>query len=145
MRAGPHPFILLVEDDPDDQTLTLHALRKAAPGFDVVVAEDGAEALEFLFGTGTHERRDTSHQPALVLLDLKVPKVDGVTTLACIRAHERTALLPVVVLTSSDEERDLADSQALGATLYVRKPLDLCEFIESTCPRILGAATLAHV
>ena len=121
-------IILLVEDNPDDELLTLRALRKNNILNDIVVAHDGAEALDYLFGTGTHAGRDTSVMPQVILLDLKLPKVDGLEVLRCPRADERTRLLPVVILTSSDEEQDIIDSYNLGANSYIRKPVDFAQF-----------------
>ena len=122
--------ILLVEDNPDDVTLTLRALKKNNIGNDVVVARDGVEALEYLFGTGRHSGRDPS-LPQVVLLDLKLPKLDGLEVLRRLRADERTRLLPVVILTSSDEERDIASGYGLGANSYVRKPVDFSAFTKA--------------
>jgi two-component system response regulator len=124
--------ILLVEDNPDHEALTLRALKKAGLANPVVVARDGAEALEYLFGTGKYAGRDTDSIPQTVLLDLKLPKVDGLQVLQRMRADERTRLIPVVVLTSSDEERDLAESYKLGANSYIRKPVDFANFVEAT-------------
>jgi two-component system response regulator len=124
-------IILLVEDDPDDEALTLRALKKGNVLNEVVVARDGAEALDYLFGTGTYAGRDTSIMPQVILLDLKLPKVDGLEVLRRLRADERTKLLPVVILTSSDEERDIVDSYSLGANSYVRKPVDFGQFAEA--------------
>jgi two-component system response regulator len=123
--------ILLVEDNPDDEALTLRALKKNNILNEVVVAHDGAEALDYLFGTGTHAGRNPSHLPQVVLLDLKLPKVDGLEVLRRIRADERTKLLPVVVLTSSKEEQDLLKSYSLHANSYVRKPVDFTQFTEA--------------
>lgn len=124
-------MILLVEDNPDDEMLTLRALKKNNIGNKVVVAHDGAEALDFLFGTGAFEGRDTSVLPQLTLLDLKLPKVDGLQVLRRIRADARTALLPVVILTSSKEEQDLVNGYKLGANSYIRKPVDFIQFTEA--------------
>src|SRR5688572_1852026 len=124
--------ILLVEDNPDDQALTLRALKKNNIANEVVVVDDGAQALEYLFGTGQFAGRDTADRPALVLLDLKLPKVDGLAVLAKIRADERTRTMPVVVLTSSAEDNDLLMSYELGVNSYVRKPVDFAEFVEAT-------------
>lgn len=124
--------ILLVEDNPDDQALTLRALEKNAIANQVVVVDDGAKALDYLFGTGEFAGRDTSDRPALVLLDLKLPKVDGLAVLSAIRADARTRMMPVVVLTSSAEENDLVKSYELGVNSYVRKPVDFTEFVEAT-------------
>jgi two-component system response regulator len=123
--------ILLVEDNPDDEKLTLRALKKNNILNEVVVAHDGVEALDFLFGTGAHAGRNTAVMPTVVLLDLKLPKIDGLEVLRRIRADERTKLLPVVVLTSSKEEQDLVTSYSLGASSYVRKPVDFNQFIEA--------------
>ncbi len=123
--------ILLVEDNPDDEALTHRALKKNNIGNEVVVARDGAEALDYLFGTGAYEGRDTSVMPQVVLLDLKLPKVDGLEVLRRLRAGERTKLLPVVVLTSSREQQDLVDSYDYGANSYIRKPVDFAQFVEA--------------
>src|SRR5437763_1401819 len=126
-----HKVILLVEDNPRDQALILRALRKSNVAEEVVVARDGGEALDILFGAGARAGRDTSATPQVVLLDLKLPKVDGLEVLRRIRADERTRRLPVVVFTSSDEEEDLIKSYDLGANSYVRKPLDIEQFSEA--------------
>jgi two-component system response regulator len=123
--------ILLVEDNPDDEALTLRALRKNLILNEIVVARDGAEALDYLFGTGIHEGRDMSIQPQLILLDLKLPKIDGLEVLKRLRADPRTALQPVAILTTSNEERDIVASYQLGANSYIRKPVDFDQFIES--------------
>ena len=123
--------ILLVEDNPNDVALTLRALKKNNIANEVIVARDGEEALDFLFGTGAYADRDISILPQVVLLDLKMPKVDGLEVLHRIRADERTKLLPVVILTSSNEERDLIEGYRLGANSYVRKPVDFAQFIEA--------------
>lgn len=127
----PQRFILLVEDNPDDEALTLRALSKHNIVNSVVVARDGAEAVDFLFGTGTHAGRATDELPQIVLLDLKLPKLDGFEVLRRIRGHERTRTLPVVILTSSKEERDVAQGYRDGCNSYVRKPVDFDEFIEA--------------
>lgn len=124
-------MILLVEDNPDDEALTLRAFKKNNIGNDVVVARDGVEALDFLFGTGAYAGRDTGQMPELILLDLKLPRLDGLEVLRRLRADNRTKLLPVVILTSSKEEQDLVNGYSLGANSYVRKPVDFTEFIES--------------
>ena len=121
-------LILLVEDNPDDEALTLRALKKSNVMNEVVIARDGVEALDYLFGTGTHAGRDLSVMPQVVLLDLKLPRVDGLEVLRRMRADERTRLLPVVVLTTSNEQRDVVDSYRLGANSYIRKPVDFVEF-----------------
>jgi two-component system response regulator len=123
--------ILLVEDNPDDEALTVRAFRKNNVSNDVVVVRDGAEALDYLFATGRHAGRPQSALPQVVLLDLKLPKMDGLEVLRRIRADERTRLLPVVILTSSKEERDLVDGYRFGCNSYVRKPVDFDEFIEA--------------
>jgi two-component system response regulator len=123
--------ILLVEDNPDDEELTLRALKKNNIQNDVVIARDGVEALDYLFGTGLFTGRDVSKLPSVTLLDLKLPKIDGLEVLKRIRADERTKLLPVVILTSSKEEQDLINGYALGANSYIRKPVDFSQFIEA--------------
>jgi two-component system response regulator len=122
--------ILLVEDNPDDERLTLRALKKNNITHEVVVARDGVEALDYLLGRGKHESRDTTQQPALVLLDLKLPMLNGLEVLEAIRADERTRLVPVVILTSSLEEPDLVKGYSLGANSYIRKPVRFDEFSE---------------
>ena len=124
--------ILLVEDNPRDEALTLRALRKSNIANDVVVARDGVEALDYLFGEGAHAGRDTDEMPQLVLLDLKLPKVDGLQVLRRIRSDERTRRLPVVIFTSSGEEEDLVKSYDLGANSYVRKPVEFEQFMDAT-------------
>ena len=123
--------ILLVEDNPDDELLTLRALRKNNVLNEVVVARDGVEALDYLFGTGEYAGRDTSVTPQLILLDLKLPKIDGLEVLKRLRADERTRLLPVVILTSSREEQDMLDGYGLGANSYVRKPVNFEQFVQA--------------
>jgi two-component system, response regulator len=123
--------ILLVEDNPDDEALTLRALKKNDIQNQVVVARDGAQALEYLFGTGERKERDPKVSPELVLLDLKLPRVDGLEVLRRIRADERTRLLPVVILTSSKEQRDLVEGYGYGANSYIRKPVDFGQFVEA--------------
>lgn len=125
-------IILLVEDNPDDEELTLVAFRKSHIANEVVVAHDGEEALDYLFGTGTYAGRDLSVMPTVILLDLKLPKVDGLEVLKCLRANERTRLLPVVILTSSKEQEDVVKSYSLGANSYVRKPVDFSQFIDAS-------------
>jgi two-component system response regulator len=124
-------IILLVEDNPDDQELTLRALEANNIMNEVVVLEDGAEALDYLFARGRHADRDPETPPQVVLLDLKLPKVDGLEVLKQMRADERTRLLPVVILTSSKEESDIMHGYSLGANSYVRKPVDFTEFREA--------------
>lgn len=123
--------ILLVEDNPDDELLAMRALASNRVANDIVVARDGVEALEYLFAEGRFAGRDLASQPALILLDLKLPKIDGLEVLRRIRADERTALLPVVVLTTSGEERDMVASYRLGANSYIRKPVDFTQFSEA--------------
>jgi two-component system, response regulator len=123
--------ILLVEDNPDDVALTLRALKKNNIMNEVVVARDGVEALDYLFREGSWAGRDPDETPIIVLLDLKLPKVDGMEVLKRLRADERTRLLPVVILTSSNEESDLVNGYALGANSYVRKPVDFNRFNEA--------------
>lgn len=123
--------ILLVEDSADDEALTLRALKKSNIQNDVVVARDGVEALDYLFGTGAHAGRDVSIVPQVVLLDLKLPKIDGLEVLKRLRGDERTSCLPVVILTSSKEEQDLLNGYRLGANSYIRKPVDFIQFSEA--------------
>jgi two-component system response regulator len=123
--------ILLVEDNPDDVALTERALNKARIANKVVIARDGVEALDFLFGTGAWSGRDTSDTPEVVLLDLKLPKLDGLEVLRRLRGDQRTRLLPVVVLTSSREDLDLTRSYELGANSYIRKPVDFKQFAKA--------------
>jgi len=124
-------IILLVEDNPDDVDLTLRALKKANVLNEVVVAHDGAEALDFFKGTGPFAERDSNVLPSVVLLDLKLPKVDGLEVLRRIRADERTKFVPVVILTSSREEKDLINGYSLGANSYIRKPVDFIQFSDA--------------
>ena len=123
--------ILLVEDNCDDEALTLRALRKNNIQNEVVVARDGVEALDYLFGTGAHAGRDLGTTPQVILLDLKLPKLNGLEVLQRLRADERTRLLPVVILTSSKEQQDLISGYRLGANSYVRKPVDFAQFVEA--------------
>jgi two-component system response regulator len=123
--------ILLVEDNDDDIALTLRAFKKNNIKNRVVVARDGVEALDYLFATGVHSGRDRSDLPQVVLLDLKLPKVEGLEVLRRIRAEPVTEMLPIVVLTSSKEEQDLIQSYRLGCNSYVRKPVDFEEFVEA--------------
>lgn len=123
--------ILLVEDNPDDELLTLDALEVNRVGNKVVVARNGVEALDYLLGEGTYAGRDVMDLPAVVLLDLKLPKIDGLEVLRRIRADERIRLLPVVILTSSNEEEDRIKGYSLGANSYVRKPVDFDEFVKA--------------
>jgi CheY-like chemotaxis protein len=123
--------ILLVEDNPDDEALAIRALKRHHVGNDIVVARDGVEALEYLFGTGAYQGRDVSLKPSVVLLDLKLPRIDGLEVLRRLRGDDRTKLLPVVVLTTSSEEQDLLDSYSLGCNSYIRKPVDFIQFSEA--------------
>jgi two-component system response regulator len=120
--------ILLVEDNPDDVELTMRALKKNNIKNEIIVATNGADALDFLFGAGKYEGRDPNDMPALILLDLKLPKIEGLEVLRKIRADERTRLFPVVILTSSKEEQDLVRGYSLGTNGYVRKPIDFDQF-----------------
>ena len=131
MKGMKDKVILLIEDNPDDEALTLRALEKNNIKNDVVVAHDGAEALDYLFGTGSYAGRDLTIMPQLILLDLKLPKVDGLEVLRRMRANELTRLLPVVILTSSNEEQDRINGYGLGANSYVRKPIDFGQFIDA--------------
>jgi two-component system response regulator len=124
-------IILLVEDNADDEVLTLRALKKNNISNEVVVARNGVEAIDYLFGTGAYAGRNLNIVPQVVLLDLKLPKLDGLEVLRRLRADENTKLLPIVVLTSSDEEQDRFNSYGLGANSYVRKPVDFNQFSEA--------------
>jgi two-component system response regulator len=131
----PKP-ILLVEDNPDDELLTLRAFKKTNIANEIVVARDGVEALDYLFGAGAHAGRDVNSQPQVVLLDLNLPRIGGLEVLRRIRADERTKLLSVVVLTSSKEDEDVVRSYSLGANGFVRKPVEFDEFSQAV--RALG-------
>jgi len=124
-------LILLVEDNPDDQALTLRAFKKNNIRNRVIVKQDGAEALDFLLGNGAGANGNAGELPQVILLDLKLPKVDGLEVLRRIRADERTRLLPVVILTSSNEEQDMIRGYGYGANSYVRKPVDFNQFVEA--------------
>lgn len=124
--------ILLVEDNADDEALTLRALKKNHVANDVVVVRDGVEALDYLFSTGAHADRDPAAAPQVILLDLNLPRLGGLEVLRRLRADPKTAMTPTVILTSSMEDRDLVDSYRLGANSYVRKPVDFVEFVEAT-------------
>ena len=124
-------IILLVEDNPDDVTLTERALKKSHILNRLVVTRDGAEALDYLFCTGAYSDRDTSIMPEVILLDLKLPKIDGLEVLKRIRSDKRTKILPVVILTSSKEENDLITGYTLGANSYIRKPVNFNQFVEA--------------
>ena len=129
-------IILLVEDNPDDADLTLRALKQHKILNEVVLANDGVEALDYLFGTGAYAGRDTSQMPQLILLDLKLPKVDGFEVLRRLRADDRTRFLPVVVLTSSKEEQDVIKAYHCQVNSYIVKPVDFVQFAEAV--RLLG-------
>ncbi|MBK7058283.1 MAG: response regulator [Leptospiraceae bacterium] len=124
-------FILLIEDNPDDELLTIQALKDSNISNEVVVARDGEEALDFLFGTGKYLGRDLTLMPQITLLDIKLPKMDGLEVLQQIRANKITKLLPIVMLTSSKEEQDLIHSYELGANSYIRKPVDFDQFTKA--------------
>lgn len=126
-----YKMILLVEDNADDEALTLRALNKSKIANTIVVVRDGAEALDYLFCRGTYADRDPQELPQVILLDLKLPKIDGLEVLRQLRAEPRTHMLPVVVLTSSKEEQDLVNAYSRGANSYVRKPVDFNQFVEA--------------
>ena len=128
--------ILLVEDNPDDELLALRALKKTSVPNQVVVARDGVEALDYIFGRGQYEGRDPRNQPKVVLLDLKLPKLNGLEVLRSIRQDERTKRLPVVLITSSDENQDMVDCYESGANSYLNKPVDFNEFVDQI--KLLG-------
>jgi len=123
--------VLLVEDNPDDEELTRLAFEECRLANELIIVRDGQEALDYLFETGKYSGRDDNEVPQVILLDLKLPKVDGLEVLRRVRADERTKLLPVVVLTSSKEEQDLIDSYSLGANSYMQKPVDYLQFVEA--------------
>jgi len=123
--------VLLIEDNPDDEALTLRALKKHNISNNVVVTRDGAEALDYLFGEGQYDYRNTSHQPEVILLDLNLPKIHGLEVLKRIRADERTRCVPVVILTTSTEEQDITSSYELGANSYIRKMVDFDSFSDA--------------
>ncbi len=124
-------IILLVDDNPDDVKLTMRALKKSNILNEIVVAGDGIEAMDYLLGTGKYAGRDINIKPQVILLDLKMPKLDGLEFLRRIRSDERTQPLPVVILTTSSEDRDKIESYKLGANSYIRKPVDFTQFVES--------------
>ena len=124
-------IILLVEDNPDDEALTVRALEHNSVANKIIVARDGAEAIDYLWGTGAYAGRDLRDMPQVILLDLKLPKIDGLEVLKRVRANERTSILPVVILTSSREDQDLIKGYRLGANSYIRKPVDFKQFTES--------------
>ncbi len=123
--------ILLVEDNPDDEALTIRAFKKDNIINEIIVARDGAEALDYLYGKGLYKDRNMSIQPELIILDLKLPKINGIEVLRKIRSEKKTELLPVIILTSSNEEKDLINSYSLGANSFIRKPVDFNQFIEA--------------
>ncbi len=123
--------ILLVEDNPDDEALALRAFTKINISNKIIVARDGVEALDYLFCSGIYTERDLSEHPSVVLLDLKLPKIDGLEVLRRIREHDATKILPVVILTSSKEEQDMVQGYNFGANSYVRKPIDFNEFVSA--------------
>ena len=123
--------ILLVEDNANDEILTIRALKKNNIMNEVIVARDGVQALDYLFAEGEHEGRDINDQPQVILLDLKLPKIDGHEVLKRIKSDDRTKMLPVVVLTTSNEDQDLISSYKLGANSYIRKPVDFDQFIKA--------------
>jgi CheY-like chemotaxis protein len=126
-----HKVILLVEDNPDDEALAIRALKRHHIGNEIVVAHDGVEALDYLFCTGMYADRDIGNKPSVVLLDLKLPRIDGLEVLRRVREDPRTKFLPVVVLTTSSEEGDLLNSYSLGCNSYICKPVDFVQFSEA--------------
>jgi CheY-like chemotaxis protein len=126
-----HKVILLVEDNPDDEALAIRALKRHHIGNEIVVAHDGVEALDYLFCTGIYADRDIANKPSVVLLDLKLPRIDGLEVLRRVREDPRTKFLPIVVLTTSSEEGDLLNSYSLGCNSYIRKPVDFVQFSEA--------------
>jgi CheY-like chemotaxis protein len=126
-----HKVILLVEDNPDDEALAIRALKRHHIGNEIVVAHDGVEALDYLFCTGIYADRDIANKPSVVLLDLKLPRIDGLEVLRRVREDLRTQFLPVVVLTTSSEEGDLLNSYSLGCNSYICKPVDFVQFSEA--------------
>jgi CheY-like chemotaxis protein len=123
--------ILLVEDNPDDEALAIRALKRHHISNDIVIARDGVEAIDYLFGTGMYAGRDVSNKPSVVLLDLKLPKIDGLEVLRRLREDARTRFLPIVVLTTSSEEQDVLNSYSLGCNSYIRKPVNFVQFSEA--------------
>jgi len=123
--------IVLVEDNANDEELTLRAFRKSSISNRVIVLRDGAEALDYFFARGSHANRSTQEIVQVVLLDLKLPKIDGLDVLRALRADDRTKLIPIVILTSSAEDQDLVRGYGLGANSYVRKPVDFTQFVEA--------------
>jgi len=131
MEEKEKKIILLVEDNPDDEALTMRVLNKYRVGNEIVVVRDGAEALDFVFAQGAFAGRAMFPLPQVILLDLQLPKIDGLEVLRRLRADERTRVLPVVILTSSNEERDIVEGYKIGANSYIRKPVDFMQFTES--------------
>jgi CheY-like chemotaxis protein len=131
MKMISNKVVLLVEDNPDDEALAIRALQRHNIGNEIVVAHDGVEALDYLFGTGIYAGRDITSKPTVILLDLQLPRVNGLEVLQRLRADERTRLLPVVVLTTSSEEQDMLDSYSYGCNSYIRKPVDFIQFSEA--------------
>ena len=130
LQSSKSRTILLVEDNPTDELLTIRALKETSKTVEIIVAHNGAEALDFIFGTGTYAGRDIKQLPSLILLDLKLPKINGLDVLKKIRGDERVNLVPVVVLTSSKEEHDMIESYKLGANSYIHKRVNYEEFTE---------------
>ena len=130
-ERGNHKVILLVEDNPDDEALAIRALKRHHIGNEIVVAHDGVEALDYLFCTGIYADRDIANKPSVVLLDLKLPRIDGLEVLRRLREDPRTKFLPVVVLTTSSEEGDVLNSYSLGCNSYICKPVDFVQFSEA--------------
>jgi CheY-like chemotaxis protein len=130
-KRANHKVILLVEDNPDDEALAIRALKRHHIGNEIVVAHDGVEALDYLFCTGIYADRDITNKPSVVLLDLKLPRIDGLEVLRLVREDPRTKFLPVVVLTTSSEEGDLLNSYSLGCNSYICKPVDFVQFSEA--------------
>jgi CheY-like chemotaxis protein len=129
--SASNKTILLVEDNPDDEALAIRALKRHHISNEIVVAHDGVEALDYMFGTGIFAGRDITIKPTVILLDLKLPRVDGIEVLRRLREDERTKLVPVVVLTTSSEEQDMLNSYSLGCNSYIRKPVDFVQFSEA--------------
>jgi CheY-like chemotaxis protein len=130
-ERGQNKIILLVEDNPDDEALAIRALKRHHIGNEIVVARDGVEALDYLFGIGLYADRDITNQPSVILLDLKLPRVDGLEVLRRLREDVRTRFLPVVILTTSSEEQDVINSYSLGCNSYICKPVDFVQFSEA--------------
>jgi CheY-like chemotaxis protein len=131
MSMISNKVVLLVEDNPDDEALAIRALKRHYIGNEIVIAHDGVEALDYLFGTGSYAGRDITMKPTVILLDLQLPRVNGLEVLQRLRADECTRLLPVVVLTTSSEEQDMLDSYSYGCNSYIRKPVDFIQFSEA--------------